>query len=370
MILLNGSDEVMLSEVEADDEEQLQQRLKNSPDLLPADEFGLSTPLLVIGRETILPSGAADLLLLARTGDLLIVEMKTGPQNSDFRAALAQATDYGADLWQMTPDVFEATVAVRYFASSHCGTGFRGLTTLADAAKVVWPDMTNDDYTAFYDRLNRVLATGAFNFVIVAQLFTQTMITTASYLNEVGAGRAQNFLVELVRFTGAGHAAFEARTILKPSGRIPKATGPSLNETAFLDRITDVAYREALERFFDTSHGLDLRFEWGSAGASIRVTTPYKSEPISLAWVFPPGVSGWMGLRDVTLGYDVTQVEAAEGAQPVFAKYEQAIGQLAGAQRTNRNYLQAHSFQPAAFVSVLNDIVEALAAIAHEVGGE
>jgi hypothetical protein len=42
MILLNESDEVMLTEVEARNEEQLQQRLKNSPDLLPVDGFGLS----------------------------------------------------------------------------------------------------------------------------------------------------------------------------------------------------------------------------------------------------------------------------------------------------------------------------------------
>jgi hypothetical protein len=353
---------------EDSDEEQLQQRLKNSPDLLPVDEFGLSDQLLVVGRETTLPSGAVDLLVLARTGDLLVVEMKTGPQNPDFRGALAQATDYGADLWQMTPDVFEATVAARYFASPHCGPRFKGLTSLAEAAKIAWPDMTDADYTAMYDRLTRVLTTGAFHFVIVAQRFTQAMMTTADYLNEVSGGRARYFLVELVRFAGTGRAAFEARTVLRPSGQASKASGPSLSETAFLDQITDAAYREALDRFFDTSHGLDLRFEWGSAGTSIRLPTPYKSEPISLAWVFPPGVSGWMGLRDVTLGYDITQAQAAEAAQPALAGYEQAISQIPGAQQTNRSFLKAHSFQPAAFVNALNAIVEALAAIVQEAG--
>src|SRR5262245_11370078 len=110
MILVNGVDEVMLTEVDALNEGQLQERLKDSPDLLPVEELGLTGPLLVVGRETTLPSGAADLLALAPTGDLVVIEMKTGPQNSDFRAALAQATDYGADLWQMTFDIFEATV--------------------------------------------------------------------------------------------------------------------------------------------------------------------------------------------------------------------------------------------------------------------
>jgi hypothetical protein len=93
MILVNDDGEVMLSEVEALNERQLQERLKDSPDLLPIEELGLTGPLLVVGRETTLPSGAADLLALAPTGDVVVIEMKTGPQNSDFRAALAQATD-------------------------------------------------------------------------------------------------------------------------------------------------------------------------------------------------------------------------------------------------------------------------------------
>ncbi len=104
--------------------------------------------------------------------------MKTGPQNSDFRTALAQATDYGADLWQMTFDVFESTVALRHFAGTHCGSAFRGLQSLAEAAKIAWPQMTDEEQAAFRDRLTAVLAAGDFHFVIVAQRFTQSMMTT------------------------------------------------------------------------------------------------------------------------------------------------------------------------------------------------
>lgn len=368
MILLNENDEVLLSEVEVQNEAQLQERLKDSPDLLPLDEFGLSGPLLVVGRETSLPSGAADLIAIAPTGDLLVIEMKTGPQNPDFRAALAQVTDYGADLWQMTPEVFEATVALRYFASAHCGPRFKGLTSIGEAAKIAWPTKTEDQHAAFQDRLASVLARGAFTFVIAAQHFTQPMLTTASYLNSVSSGRARYFLVELVRFTGGNFVAFEGRTVLWPTGPVPKASGPSVNEATFLASISDAAYREALERLFDASHGLGLRFEWGSAGTSIRLLTPYKPEPISLAWVFPPGVSGWMGLRDVTLGYDVTQ--AADAARPALAEYHRTIRQLPGAQDPNRKDLQVYSFQPTVFIGALDGVIEALAAITQEVGGQ
>jgi hypothetical protein len=49
----------MLAEVDAHDEAQLQERLKAHADLLPVDEFDLVGPLMVVGRETTLPSGAA-----------------------------------------------------------------------------------------------------------------------------------------------------------------------------------------------------------------------------------------------------------------------------------------------------------------------
>jgi hypothetical protein len=369
MILVNGVNEVLLSEVEALNEAQLQERLKDSPDLLPVEELGLPGPLLVVGRETTLPSGAADLLALAPTGDLVVIEMKTGPQNSDFRAALAQATDYGADLWQMTFEVFEATVAVRHFASVHCGSAFRGLQSVAEAAKIAWPQMTDEDQATFRDRLTAVLAAGEFHFVIVAQRFTPSMMTTVGYLNKVAGGRARYFLVELVRFTGTDFMAFEARTILKPSPVAPKASAPSTSETSFLEQIDDPTYREAVERLFETCHGLELRFEWGARGPSIRTLTPYKTEPISLAWAFPPGVSGWMGLKDMTFGYDVTQANGAEGAHTALAQYELAISQLAGARNSQKKDLKSYSFQPATFMRQLDRIIEALATVVEQAAG-
>src|SRR5215210_4547040 len=105
----------ILSEMLADDEAQLRELVKDNPDLLPIDEFGMTGPLLVIGRETTLPSGAIDLVALARGGELLIAEFKTGPQNSDFRRVLAQLLDYGSDLWRLSYEVFESTVPLRYF---------------------------------------------------------------------------------------------------------------------------------------------------------------------------------------------------------------------------------------------------------------
>ncbi len=120
VVVLPGEADLVLSEVLAHDEEQLQQHLTEYPEMIPVEEFGWSGPMMVVGRESSLPSGAPDLVGVGPEGEILIAEFKTGPQNPDFRAAVAQAIDYGADLWGMSFDEFEEAVAVRYFNSQYC----------------------------------------------------------------------------------------------------------------------------------------------------------------------------------------------------------------------------------------------------------
>src|SRR5688572_20661422 len=105
-------DQPVLVESLADNEAQLQNLVRDNPDLLPVEDFSLTGPVLVIGREATVQSGAIDLACLARGGEIIIVEFKTGPQNSDFRHAVAQLLDYGAHIWRQTFSEFEQAVAV------------------------------------------------------------------------------------------------------------------------------------------------------------------------------------------------------------------------------------------------------------------
>lgn len=63
-----------LVEVPAPDEHDLQDVVKRNPQLIPAEDLGLDGDLLVVGRETSLASGSVDLLCLARSGDLLVLQ--------------------------------------------------------------------------------------------------------------------------------------------------------------------------------------------------------------------------------------------------------------------------------------------------------
>ena len=176
----------ILLEVPATDEFQLQELIKNNPDLLPVEEFDMTGPLLVVGRETAVASGAVDLVAITRGGEILVVEFKTGPQNTDFRRVLAQLIDYGSHLWSLSYENFEAAVAVRYFNDgAQCQDDrVAGARSLEYAARQVWTEMSDAEFLSIRERISEQLRLGAFHYVLVAQRFTDTIQQTALYLNE------------------------------------------------------------------------------------------------------------------------------------------------------------------------------------------
>ena len=368
----DGSSPV-LEETAARDEEQLQELLKDNPDLLPVEEFGMTSPVLVVGRETSLPSGAVDLVVLARSGELLIIEFKTGPQNTDFRHSLAQLLDYGSDLWSMSYEDFESTVPVRYFASDRCrDRAVRGSKSLQAAASTTWTDLSDEEMLTIRERLTEQLRKGAFHYVLVAQRFTQSVERAIDYLNAT-MSEARFYAVEIVRFHGEALSAFESRTVLKPTRR-PDTTTPrtSTSEEGFLHSVHDEAYRGALQQFFDVCRGLGLRFEWGAAGVSIRLPTSDRPEPLTIAWAFPPGRVGWMDLRDLTLGFDPWSADRHLSTKSAMQQYLASIQALEDVEAVRSKNLQntAYRVPPSTLVNHQTDITEILAELVRRVNDE
>lgn len=120
ILVTGGSGPVQFVEHAADSEHELQTVLLNHPQLIPAEDLGLDGDLLVVGRETTLASGSIDLLCLSKVGEVVVVEFKTGPQNPDFRHALAQVIDYGSDLWKLGGwREFDEGVVHRYLSGNY-----------------------------------------------------------------------------------------------------------------------------------------------------------------------------------------------------------------------------------------------------------
>ncbi len=360
----------VLTEILAEDEAQLQEIVKENPDLLPVDEFGMSGLLMVVGRETTLPSGAVDLIGLSRDGDLLLVEFKTGPQNSDFRHVLAQLLDYGSDLWRMSYEEFESTVANRYFSGGRCqDVRLRGKASLDEAARAIWPDLSEEEAEGFRERLTQQLNSGGFHYVVAAQRFTPTMERTVEYLNAT-MRVASFYAVELVRFAADGISAFESRTVLKPEMRGTSAERETTNEARFLEQVGNEAYRQVLQELLEVCRGLGLRIGRGKRGLTVRLPTSDRKEPLTIAWLFPPGISGWMGLLDLTLGYDSGSAAQTPSAATALEDYVAKVAALAGVEPAKPEWASAYYLDPETIIRHRYQIADILAELVRRVSDE
>lgn len=351
-----GSPQTLL-EVLAENEAELQNFLKDNPDLFPVEEIGLTDSILITGRESTVPSGYIDLVAIARTGDVLVVEFKTGRGNPDFRHVLAQLLDYGSHLWGMSYEQFE-TEAVRFFTSDRCtAPKLRGMTSLAEAATATWSEFTEEESDQFQSALASNLSSGNFLYIIAAQDFTDQIQQTVEYLNAVLNG-PRFFGVEVIKFQGDAATAFEARTVLKPSIKTMRQAPTQATEGNFLDRLDDVAYRNSLKQLFDLFRDLGLRFEWGSVGTSVRVWITGSPVLLTLGWFFPPGRSGWMGMTDVTLGYPLESQALTDDVTTFLKAYVNNLSLLTGANAETRGKSNAYRFDPKSVVDNLTEIEE------------
>ena len=356
----DGSTSV-LDETLAANEEELRTLVLRTPSMLPLEEMGLTGPAIVIGRESSLDSGRVDLIVLTRGGELLLIEFKTGPQNSDFRDSLAQLLDYGAGIWARSVEEFDERVVRPYLRS--CPLGERPEPATLDGAVAGADWESGEDAELWRDRLSAQLKDGGFHYVVVAQRFTPSMLRTLGYLN--AAMKASRFTaVELIRFGDHGpHNAYEARFIAGPS---PARGSSAAAKTAlaglddFLGRVTDDRYRHALQDLFTEIATMDaVTVYWGTSGCSLRVAVPNRN-PISIGWFFPPDQTGWLGLTDTTFGWyeDVNGLALSERGKAVLVSYISGVEVLPGATKARPVSIRGWSFAPDHFAANVESLIE------------
>ncbi len=193
------------------------------------------------------------------------------------------------------------------------------------------------------------------------------MERTLGYLNATMPD-ARFYAVELVRFATGEVSAFEARTVLKPGSRTGPPNGPSTGEQELLDQVEDPTYRHALEELLAACRGLRLRFEWGSAGVSLRLPVADTVEPLTVGWLFPPGRSGWMGLTDLALGYDVGSATKRPSVTEALDRYVAGLEAIQGAEPVRAKGLRAFRLPPEVVVARQAELVERLGSLAKDAG--
>jgi hypothetical protein len=366
-LVQRGSEAFDLVETPAPNEHHLQEIMKNRPQLIPSDDLGLDGDLLVVGRETSLASGAIDLLCLSRSGELVLIEFKTGPQNPDFRHALAQLIDYGPDLWRLSIEDFDNGVIQRYFRGNNASSEFAGCANLdAATAKTNWC-LSDEDLVALHDRLSEVLTNGDFYYVVAAQRFTATMLASLEYMNAT-MRFGKFFLIEIVQLEGSDLTAHAAQVVGSPpkrSGQPGSATEDRANETDYLSNIDDDKYRGALKDLFASCGTLGLTVYWGLRGFSIQIQTIDRNQPLSIGWGLPDG-SHWQGARYLSFGVDPASLAQTPSAAAAVARYVDSLSKVAGGKRLTSK-LNGYQFEPSVASTAINGILAALTQLVTDV---
>lgn len=369
VLMQRGGETFDLVEVPAPNEHHLQEIMKSQPQLIPSDDLGLDGDLLVVGRETTLASGNIDLLCLARSGDLVLIEFKTGPQNPDFRHALAQLIDYGSDLWRLSLEDFDRGVVQRYLTSGHCDAAFVGSADLNGAIERTNWQLSEDEHASLVSRLAEVLTTGDFHYVVSAQRFTPTMQTSLEYMN-ANMRNGRFYLVEIVQLQGGELTAHAAQVVAAPPKK--SASGPSTaerkaDEGTFLAGVVDEQYRKSLQDLLASVSALGLEVKWREVGASIRFVAPDRRQPLSIGWILPEG-SQWQGARMVSFGFDPWSLSKTPSVAEPVRRFAATVEEIAGASAVPSK-LEAFMFGTDALPKALPDLVAALETLVQDVTG-
>lgn len=364
LVELAGGAAPIFDEVAAANEAQLQEKLKDHPELLPLEELGLGAPAIVVGRESQVESGRVDLVILGNGGELALIEFKTGPQNPDFRECLAQLIDYGSDLWGLAVEEFETRVVRRYFDSPHSPSHLTAK-SLDEVTAQIWGS-SDGDAVDWRQRLGAQLRDGDFLYVAVAQRFTPPVLKTLQYLNAVTQARFA--AVELVRFEGGEHAAFEARFVAgaqAPGNRGTAAKASLAGVDDFLAPITEDEYRHVARDLLEGLGAIEgLTIFWGTTGCSLRVPLSNRS-PLSIGWLFPPGPSRWMGLSDVTLGWyeDANGLALSATGLEALHSYRAQLTATGAGQKPSSGSIQGLTFSPAEVIHHAESLRQAVEAV-------
>ncbi len=257
-------------------------------------------------------------------------------------------------------------MAVRYFQSDHCrDSEFRGLDSLDDAIRRRWKDVGAEELKEIRERLRGQLSSGAFRYVLLAQRFTPSVERSIEYLNAVASG-PRFYAVELVRFTGGGLSAFETRTMIKPASRDTIRSSQPTTEAEFLAAIEDQRYGGVLSALLEQARKLGLRSEWGSVGVSLRLPTP--DGPLSIAWLFPPGRAGWMGLTDLTLGYDSSSAKLRPSVGDALDEYVKELIALPGTSEARPRFIAGVTLTPGVAVAERDKVATILERLVTNAG--
>lgn len=323
-------------------EAELHDALTNHPQLIPAADIGLGDTL-VVGRESGLAAGYADLVLLDDRGRLCIVEVKN-EGNPDTRRVVAQLLDYAASLWGLSVQEFEQKVLHPFLAGAGRAAPLPTVAEYFGEARESGGDGSDD----LVDQLAQTLAAGEFALVVAAPQIPVGVQRVLEYLNTRGQ---RLFGLEVSYFRGPVEC-FVPRLVVKPLISDPageSASGSPLDQETFLAQVP-ARCRDVIAGFLARATDAGADVLWRKYGPSITVT---RGQQRQVAYVEPKRLG-------------VTLKASADFPQPEFDLARTRLAAIGAGSETkdawyyNISLIEADDAQLAAALAAAQALVEAL----------
>lgn len=257
-------------------ERDLHDVLTANPGLIPSEDLQLGA-LTVVGRESGLAAGYADLVLVDESGEVCLVEVKK-EGNPDTRRVVAQLLDYAAALWNKSLDELERDVLRPYLASSG-----QAATSLGEHLAAAFEDAASEELDDTADerieRLQQNLSTGRFALLVAAPAIPESVQRVLEYLNGQGL-RLYALEVSYFRSDGADQVeCFVPRVVVAPRVADPARSGTRapITASAFLDTLP-TGFAETVEPLLERLVDAGALIEWKSYGPSVVVVRDKKRQ--------------------------------------------------------------------------------------------
>ncbi|MCY4615968.1 MAG: hypothetical protein OXC71_06205 [Chloroflexi bacterium] len=299
-------DPTPLTAADYDDEADLQKLIADHPEVLAGERMTPDEPRrwLLVSREMVIPDSpesggrwAVDHLLLDQDARPTLVEVKRGDNSEIRRRVVGQMLDYAAHATRYwTAD----TIRARLEADPGGEDAARDrIAALGDS-----DESPADGYEEFWRRVEQNLANENIRLLFVADDIPDDLATVVGFLNRHMAPRVEVLAVELKQFRDEGLRTLVPR-VVAGLGRARTRAGASTLHTmeSLLAEFPEGATRDAVRELLDRARAAGGVLAFGSSGVSIRARCPAWQHPlVTVAWLFPPGVNGWMWMRDFSFG--------------------------------------------------------------------
>ncbi len=294
-------------------EDELQTLIAEHPELLDGEQIRPGDPrrwILITREKGIAKTSdtaacwAIDHLIIDQDAMPTLVEVKRGSNPEIRRTIVGQMLEYAAH-------AARTWTAVELRQTFEESTNAKGLDPSAELATLLQLD-GEVDVDGFWRDVSTNLDARRLRLLFVADDIPDPLERVVEFLN----GQMPDIevlAVEIKQFRGKSTQTLVPRVIGRSAASSAAGSPPKLTRESFLDGLDSCEARDVADRLFDVAQKSGSTLEWGPSGVSVRMRCSVWPQPITLAWLYPPSVRGWMRTKDFTFGAAILDYDPPPG---------------------------------------------------------